>query len=63
MIDQARKDGFRLRNVDEVFHPPANTRSSDPTITGIPEIEEKERLEDPEKDKVPAFDYDNLKNI
>ena len=54
MIDQTRKDGFRFRNVEETYHPSASRSSEeDPRV---PEIEEKERLEDLEKDKVQALD-------
>ena len=58
VIDQTRKDGFRFRNVDEVSHPSANANRSseeDPRVNNsVPEIEEKEKYEDPEKDKVQA---------
>lgn len=58
VIDQTRKDGFRFRNVDEVSHPSASANRSsdeDPKVTGnnsVPEIGEKEKFEDPEKDKI-----------
>ena len=62
MIDQTRKDGFRFRNVDEVSHPSANANRSseeDPRVDSVPgilEIGEKEKIEDPEKDKALVFD-------
>jgi len=54
VIDQARKDGFRFRNVEEKYHPSENNRLSeeDPRIGGVPEIGEKEGSEELEKDKV-----------
>jgi hypothetical protein len=66
VVDQARKDGFRFRNVDEVS---ANANRSseseeDPRVNNgvpdseIPEIGEKENFEDPEKDKVQALVLD-----
>ena len=65
MIDQTRKDGFRFRNVDEVSHPSANAnRSSEEgprvnnSLPEIPEVEEKEKFEDPEKDRVQALVHD-----
>jgi len=62
VVDQARKDGFRFRNVDEVS---ANANRSseseeDPRVNnGVPEIGEKDNFEDPEKDKVQALVLDD----
>ncbi|KAF8813672.1 MFS general substrate transporter [Phlegmacium glaucopus] len=54
VIDQTRKDGFRLRNVEEKYHPSANNRLSeeDPRVSGVPETGEKGGFEESEKDKV-----------
>jgi len=55
VIDQTRKDGFRFRNVEETGHPSANRSSEeDPRVSNVPEIGEKERHEDFDKDKVQA---------
>jgi hypothetical protein len=55
VIDQTRKDGFRFRNVEETGHPSANRSSEeDPRVSNVPEIGEKERDEDFDKDKVQA---------
>jgi hypothetical protein len=62
VIDQARKDGFRFRNVDEASHPSAHANRSseeDPRANNsVPEIPEKENFEDPEKDRVQALVLD-----
>jgi hypothetical protein len=62
VIDQARKDGFRFRNVDEASHPSANANRSseeDPRANNsVPEVPEKEKFEDPEKDRVQALGLD-----
>ena len=62
VIDQTRKDGFRFRNVDEASHSPANANRSseeDPRVNNsVPEIGEKEKYEDPEKDVVQALVLD-----
>ena len=62
VIDQTRKDGFRFWNVEEASHTSANvngTLEEDPRANNsVPEIEEKENFEDPEKDKVQALVLD-----
>jgi len=62
VIDQTLKGGFRFRNVDEVSHPSANASGSseeDPRVNGVPEIPEigeKENIEDPEKVQALVLD-------
>ena len=61
MIDQTRKDGFRFRNVDEVSRPSASANRSseeDPRVDNVPEIREKEKIEESEIDKVQTFVLD-----
>ena len=61
VVDQTRKDGFRFRNVEEGSLPSANANKSsdeDPRVHNVPEIEEKENFEDPEKAKVQALVLD-----
>jgi len=57
LINQIRKDGFRFRNIDEVYHPSANTSSEeDPRVRSIPELRQEEEFEELQKDKhlIPA---------
>lgn len=44
VIDQARKDGFRFRNVNEASHPATNRSSEEDPQPVPPEIREKEGL-------------------
>jgi hypothetical protein len=61
VIDQARKDGFRFRNVDEVsrFANASGSSEEDSRVDdNVPQIGEKKRFEDPEKDNVQALVLD-----
>jgi len=52
VIDQARKDGFQFRNIDDTYHPSTNISSEeDPRVSGVPELREKEGFEELEKDE------------
>jgi len=52
VIDQARKDGFQFRNIDDMYHPSTNISSEeDPKVSGVPELREKQGFEELEKDE------------